>query len=109
MVFTFYYSERAGGFHYRSLRVAGLNCRVSMTTAEIEYCVPCGMRDRVVDLQTAILEAFGQSIDAVSLVTGDDGIFEVCADGDLVFNKDEDDYDVEAIVDAVSERVGAPA
>ena len=80
-----------------------------MTTVEIEYCVPCGMRDRAVDLQTAILEAFGQSVDAVSLVTGDDGIFEVRTDGDLVVDKNADDYETDAIVDAVGERVGAAA
>jgi len=80
-----------------------------MTTVEIEYCVPCGMRDRAVDVQTAILEEFGQQVEAVSLVTGDDGIFEVRVDGDLVFDKDEDDYDVDAIVDAVHEHVTAAA
>ncbi|MFC7140263.1 Rdx family protein [Halosimplex aquaticum] len=80
-----------------------------MTTVEIEYCVPCGMRDRAVDLQTAILEEFGQRVEAVSLVTGDDGVFEVRADGEVVFDKEEDEYDADAIVDAVGERVGAAA
>ena len=80
-----------------------------MTTVEIEYCVPCGMRDRAVDVQTALLEEFGQNVDAVSLVTGDNGIFEVRADGDLVFDKDEDEFDVDAIVDSVADHVGATA
>ncbi|WP_459194464.1 SelT/SelW/SelH family protein [Halosimplex sp. J119] len=80
-----------------------------MTTVEIEYCVPCGMRDRAVDLQTAILEAFSQRVAAVSLVTGDDGIFEVRADGEVVFDKETDDYDADAIVDEIGERVGAAA
>jgi len=39
----------------------------------------------------------------------DDGIFEVRADGDLVFDKNTDDYEADAIVDAVGERVGAAA
>jgi selenoprotein W-related protein len=80
-----------------------------MTQVDIEYCVPCGMRDRAVNLQTAILAEFGQQVESVALVTGDSGIFEVSVDGDLVFDKDEDDYDVDAIVDAVGERVGAAA
>ncbi|WP_415378671.1 SelT/SelW/SelH family protein [Halosimplex sp. TS25] len=80
-----------------------------MTTVEIEYCVPCGMRDRAVDLQTALLEEFGQGVEAVSLVTGDDGVFEVRADGEVVFDKESDEYDVEAIVDAVGDRVSTAA
>lgn len=80
-----------------------------MTSVDIEYCVPCGMRDRAVEVQTAILEQFGQGVEDVALVTGDDGIFEVRVDGDLVFDKDEDEYDVDAIVDAVGEHVGATA
>jgi len=39
----------------------------------------------------------------------DDGIFEVYADGDLMFDKNEDDYGADTIVDAVGERVGAAA
>ncbi|WP_436923166.1 SelT/SelW/SelH family protein [Halosimplex amylolyticum] len=80
-----------------------------MTTVEIEYCVPCGMRDRAVDLQTDVLEAFGQRVEAVSLVTGDDGVFEVRADGEVVFDKENDEYDADAIVDAIGDRVGAAA
>ncbi|MFB6140230.1 MAG: SelT/SelW/SelH family protein [Halosimplex sp.] len=80
-----------------------------MTTVEIEYCVPCGMRDRAVDLQTAILEEFGQGVETVSLVTGDGGIFEVRVDGEVVFDKEDDEYDVDAIVDSVGEHVGATA
>ena len=80
-----------------------------MTRVEIEYCVPCGMQDRAVDLQRAVLDEFGQRVEAVSLVTGDSGVFEVAVDGELVFDKDEDDYDVDAIVDAVGEHVSATA
>jgi len=78
-----------------------------MPTVEIEYCVPCGMRDRAVDVQTALLETYGQQLDAVSLVTGDSGVFEVSVDGETVFDKDEDDFSVDAIVDAVGQRATA--
>ena len=80
-----------------------------MTKVEIEYCVPCGMLPRAQDLQESLLEEFGEELDRVALVTGDSGVFEVRADGDLVFDKDEDDYDVEAIVEKVGGYVGATA
>jgi len=80
-----------------------------MTQVDVEYCVPCGLRDRAVEVQEALLAEFGQGLDAVSLVTGDGGVFEVRADGDVVFDKETDEYDLDAIVDAVGERVGATA
>ena len=80
-----------------------------MSEIEIEYCVPCGMRDRAADLQDAILEAFGQEIDRVALKTGDDGVFEVRFDGELVFDKDEEAYDVDAIVETLREHHAAAA
>jgi len=69
-----------------------------MTAVEIEYCVPCGMLNRAQDVQEALLRQFGESLDRVSLVTGDDGIFVVRADGEVIFDKTSDDYDVDAIV-----------
>ena len=80
-----------------------------MTQVEIEYCVPCGMLDRAQTLEAALLERFGQRLDRVSLVTGDDGVYEVRADGETVYDKSDDEYDVDAIVDRVGERVGATA
>jgi selenoprotein W-related protein len=80
-----------------------------MTRVEIEYCVPCGHLDRAVDVQTTLLELFGQQLAAVTLRTGDGGVFEVRVDGETVFDKAEDEFDVEAITGAVRERVQADA
>ena len=80
-----------------------------MTTVEIEYCVPCGMLDRAQNVQAAVLERYGRELDRVALVTGDDGVFEVRADGDVVFDKGSDEFDVDAIVDSVESYVGATA
>ncbi|MFC5133405.1 MULTISPECIES: SelT/SelW/SelH family protein [Haloferacaceae] len=80
-----------------------------MTRVEIEYCVPCGMLDRAQDVSRAVLEQFGEELDEVALVTGDHGIFVVRVDGEAVFDKDEDGYDVDAIVRAVKPHVGATA
>lgn len=80
-----------------------------MTQVEIEYCVPCGMLPRAQDLQAALLEEFGEGLDGVALKTGDSGVFEVRVDGELIFDKDADEYDVDAIVEDVRGRVGATA
>ena len=80
-----------------------------MTNVEIEYCVPCGMLDRAQDVQHALLSEYGERLDSVALVTGDSGVFKVRADGEQVFDKDDDDYDVDAIVESVGERVSTSA
>jgi selenoprotein W-related protein len=74
-----------------------------MTSVEIEYCVPCGMLERATDLQTALLEEYGERLDRVSLVTGDSGVFEIRADGDVVLDTEEEGYEQSDVV----ERVGS--
>jgi len=76
-----------------------------MTDVEIHYCVPCGHLDRAQSLQNALLSEFGQDLDAVSLVTGDGGVFEVTVDGELVFDVDDEGYDAEEIVSRVGAHV----
>ena len=78
-----------------------------MTRVEIEYCVPCGMLDRAQNVQHALLDEYGERLDAVALVTGDSGVFEVRADGERVFDKEEDEFDVDAIVNSVGEYASA--
>ncbi|ADJ15226.1 SelT/SelW/SelH family protein [Halalkalicoccus jeotgali] len=68
-----------------------------MTTVEIEYCVPCGFLERAEAVQHALLTNFGEEIDELVLVSGDHGIFEVRVDGEIVFEKSEDTYDVDQI------------
>lgn len=80
-----------------------------MVSVEIEYCVPCGHLSRAQELEAAILEEYGLQVDRVALVTGDGGVFEVRVDGEQVFDIDDDEYDADAIVDAVGSSVGAAA
>ena len=79
-----------------------------MTSVEIEYCVPCGLLGRAQTLQEQILDTLGQQVEEVSLVTGDDGIFEVRVDDDVIFDKSTE-YDTDEIVEDVRARVGATA
>ena len=78
-----------------------------MTSIEIEYCVPCGHLPRAQKLQAAILETFGQEVDGVRLKTGDSGVFTVRADDELIFDKAEDEYDPDTIVDDIGAQIPA--
>lgn len=69
-----------------------------MTEVTIEYCVPCGYRDRAVDLERAILGALERQLDQLTLEMGDNGVFIVRADGEIVYDKEEDGFDIDGIV-----------
>ncbi|WP_246999392.1 SelT/SelW/SelH family protein [Halosolutus gelatinilyticus] len=76
-----------------------------MTTVEIEYCVPCGFLDRAEAVQHALLSTLGEELDAVTLRTGDHGVFVVRVDDDVVFDTAEDAFDVDEIVRDVRGRL----
>jgi selenoprotein W-related protein len=69
-----------------------------MSEVEIEYCVPCGFRDRALDVQQAILNSLEQELDSIALVMGDHGVFTVSVDGEVVYDKAEDEFDADDIV-----------
>lgn len=69
-----------------------------MTTVEIEFCLPCGYLNRAEDVQHVILESLGETIDEVTLVPGDNGVFTVTVDQQKVFDIADDDYNVDQIV-----------
>jgi selenoprotein W-related protein len=68
-----------------------------MAAVEIEYCVPCGFLNRATDVAEALLTTFGEDVDRVSLVTGNQGVFEVRVDDAVVFDKETDEYDIDEI------------
>lgn len=76
-----------------------------MTAVEIEYCVPCGFLDRAEQIQHALLTQFGEKLDSVTLVTGDHGVLRVDVDGESVWDKSEDEYDVDEITRRVRARL----
>ena len=76
-----------------------------MVHVTVEYCVPCGHLGHAVEVQRALLETYGRNLDGVALVPGEGGIFEVRTDGGTVYDKREDGYDVDDIVDRVGERL----
>ncbi len=76
-----------------------------MTEVEIEYCVPCGFRDRALTVEQAILSALETDIDELTLTMGEHGVFIVRVDGQPVYDKDEEPFDVDDIVRSVREQV----
>jgi selenoprotein W-related protein len=78
-----------------------------MSTVEIEYCVPCGFRERALDAQQAILAGLERELDSVRLIMGDHGVFRISVDGETVYDKAQasDEFDVDAIVRGVRSRV----
>lgn len=76
-----------------------------MSDVEIEYCVPCGFRERALDVQQAVLSAVEDELDTLELVMGDHGVFTVSVDGETVFDKEEDAFDVDAIARDVREEL----
>ncbi|SDJ49563.1 selenoprotein W-related protein [Halovenus aranensis] len=76
-----------------------------MSEVTIEYCVPCGFRDRALDVQEAILNAVEGELEELSLVMGDHGVFTVHVDGETVFDKEDDEFDVDEIARDVRSAV----
>jgi selenoprotein W-related protein len=76
-----------------------------MTAVDIEYCVPCGFLPRAEDVQHDLLETFGEELDSVALVTGDHGVFRVTVDDELVFDKEDNEYDIDEITRRVRDRL----
>ena len=68
-----------------------------MAAVEIEYCAPCGFLNRATDVAEALLTTFSEDVDRVSLVTGNQGVFEVRVDDAVVFDKETDEYDIDEI------------
>jgi len=75
-----------------------------MTAVEIEYCVPCGFRERALEVERAVLNGLESDLDRVSVVMGDHGVFRVTVEGEPVYDKARDDYDVDEIVREVRKR-----
>lgn len=74
-----------------------------MTDVVVEYCVPCGHLDRAIEVQRALLLTLGEQLDTVTLRTGDDGVFRVVVDGEVIHDTG-DRLDVDDIVRKVRSR-----
>jgi selenoprotein W-related protein len=76
-----------------------------MSSVEIEYCVPCGFRERAIGLAGAILAESETDLDELALVMGDHGVLQVCVDGETVYDKELEPFDESVIVAAVDDAL----
>ncbi|MEX2586870.1 MAG: Rdx family protein [Actinomycetota bacterium] len=74
-----------------------------MSQVEIEYCVECGLLPKAEETEHAVLEAYGNKVDGLTFKPGHGGVFKVSIDGEPVYDKSDEGYDLNSIV----ERVGA--
>ncbi|MDG5778278.1 Rdx family protein [Haloarculaceae archaeon H-GB2-1] len=72
-----------------------------MARVEIEYCVPCGYRNRALQVAEGVLAGLETELDECRLTMGDHGVFVVRLDDEVVFDVSEDEFDVDAIVRTV--------
>ncbi len=63
-----------------------------MVDVSITYCVPCRYQFKALEDADAILKEFGQRLNALRLVPGDDGVYDVAVDGDVIFSMDETEH-----------------
>lgn len=80
-----------------------------MTQIQIEYCVACGFLPRAEEVQHGLLTGLGQRAGGVLMKPGRGGVFRVSVDGELIFDKDRDSFDVAEIVRRAGARCGAAA
>ena len=78
-----------------------------MSEVEIEYCVPCGFLPAAEETEHALLLELGPSIEVLRMKPGHGGVFKVSVDGEMIFDKGDDGYDVETIVERVDRRLRA--
>ena len=78
-----------------------------MTEIEIEYCVPCGLLSAAERAEHALLAEFGQSIDELRLKPGHGGVFRISVDGELIFDKERDGFELDEIVNRARAQIGA--
>ena len=77
----------------------------------ITYCVPCRYQAKALQDADAILKAFAPQLDALRLVPGDHGVYDVSVDGAVVFSMDRAERFPETaeLVEAIRTRVNRKA
>lgn len=83
-----------------------------MVAVTIRFCVPCRYQFKAIQDADAILREFGQRLVALSLETGDHGVYDVFVDGDLIFSLEKAGRfpDAQQLIDQVRARIdSAPA
>lgn len=56
----------------------------------ITYCLPCRYQAKALQDGDTLLREFGRTLDALELIPGDHGVYDVTVDGQLVYSLDEE-------------------
>jgi selenoprotein W-related protein len=74
---------------------------------EIEYCARCGFLPRATWLAQELLNTFALEIRELALVPGQGGILEVRVNGEVIYNRKDDDafVDPKLVKQAIRDRV----
>lgn len=56
---------------------------------EITYCVPCSLREKALAVAEAVISAYENQIDTLTLITGTGGVFDVKVNDELIYSKAE--------------------
>jgi selenoprotein W-related protein len=56
---------------------------------QITYCAECAESDQAVGLAGKLLMRNDEKIEALTIIPGDFGVFDVVVDGKLIFSKDK--------------------
>lgn len=74
---------------------------------EIEYCARCGFLPRATWLAQELLNTFSLELRELALVPGQGGILEIRVDGEVVYNRRDDDgfVDPKAVKQAIRDRI----
>lgn len=76
-----------------------------MAEIAIEYCVPCELLDPALGVQQTLLTEFGRDLDAVALVPGGGGVFEIRVDGEPIFDGQEEAFEESQLLAEVRDRL----
>lgn len=79
----------------------------AIARVEIEYCARCGFLPRATWLAQELLNTFSLELRELALVPGQGGILEIRVDGEVVYNRRDDDgfVDPKAVKQAIRDRI----
>lgn len=74
---------------------------------EIEYCARCGFLPRAAWLAQELLNTFALELRELALVPGQGGILEVRVDGEVIYNRKDDEgfVDPKVVKQAIRDRI----
>lgn len=62
-----------------------------MAEISITYCVPCRYQFKAIHDADTILREFGERIQALRLIPGDHGVYDVAVNGKIIFSLDNEE------------------